>query len=172
VIYPVRTAIAHSASGPWPAGAYDFSGSGSSPAPVFTPSSVAFGNQPILQVSPPISVTLQNTGTGNYVVSQWSLNNNYYSIQANTCSTPTSFSFGTSGNAFTLTPGASCTFQVLYYPNLIGQANAGGIIFADNTSGGNTVLVFSGTGAPPPASATPMFAGSAMESGSTKPAGN
>ena len=172
VIYPVRTAVGRPVSAAWDVGAYQYSGGSSSPAPVFTPSSVAFGNQPILQVSPPISVTLQNTGTGNYVVSQWSLNNNYYSIQANTCGTPTSFSFGTSGNAFTLTPGASCTFQVLYYPNLIGQANAGSVVFLDNTGGGSTTLVFSGTGAPPPASATPMFAGSAMESGSTKPAGN
>jgi len=127
------------------------------PVPVFTPSTVAFGNQPILQVSPPISVTLQNTGTGNYVVSQWSLNNNYYSIQANTCSTPTAFSFGTNGNTFTLGPGGSCTFQVLYYPNVIGQTNAGSVVFTDNTSGGHTTLVFSGTGTTPPYPAIPIL---------------
>jgi len=133
-------------------------GGGGTPIPTFSPIIAAFGYQPVLQASHPISVTLRNTGTANYVVSQWSLNNNKYSIAANTCGTPSSFLFGTNATGFTLAPGATCTFNVVYYPAIISQTDPGSVIFFDNTAGTFTNLTFSGTAVPPPVSGVGMFA--------------
>lgn len=129
------------------------------PIATFTPASLNFGQVPVNMTSNPLSVTLQNTGTANLVNTNIALTNSKYSIQNNTCGTPatiTQFTGTTSG--FTLTPGSTCTFQVIFTPPGV-QVWGGGVAFFDNTGVlGGDLLIFSGTGTGPPAPATNLFA--------------
>ena len=127
----------------------------SGPTPTFTPTSVSFGAWPITIPSAPISVTLKNTGGSTYTATTWNVNNSKYSIQGNTCGTPSSFTLFVGASGFSLAPGASCSFQVVYYPQVINSADPGGATFADNA--GNTQLTFSGIGAPLPPSNPTLF---------------
>lgn len=101
--------------------------------------SLAFGNQEVGTQSAPQSATINNTGTGNLVIS---------SITG-----PAAFPVtGCSPLPFTIAAGGSCTLSVRFAPSAAG-AQSGSILIASNASGSPHSLGVSGSGT------VPAFAG-------------
>jgi hypothetical protein len=117
------------------------------PVATFTPAStINFGQVPVGLTSNPITVTLQNTGTANLVVTSVTPSSAVFTLLNNTC-----------GTSFTLTPTSSCTFQVTATP-VSAVAFSGNVTFADN-AGNPDVLSLASTGTGTPAPSVTPFAG-------------
>jgi hypothetical protein len=136
-----------------------YSGSAGSPIATFTPASpINVGQAPVGLSSNPIAVTLQNTGTANLVVTAVSLGSAQFSLTSNTCGSPATITNGIPGTGFTLTPGQSCGFNVVYTPATPNFTNTTSVFFSPGASNPD-VLNLSGVSTGPPAPATVMFAG-------------
>jgi hypothetical protein len=129
-----------------------YGGGPTAPIATFTPSTVAFGLVPFGLTGNPITVTLQNTGTANLVVTAVTPSSAVFTLVNNTC-----------GTSFTLTPSSFCTFQLTATP-ASAAAFSGTVSFADN-AGNPDVLSLNGTGTGTAAPSTIMFAGSLLSSG-------
>jgi len=114
---------------------------------------------PVGVPSNPQTVTFQNTGTVNLSNTSIQMNNGKYFIQNNTCGSPSTITINIPGTGFTLTPGSTCTFQVVYQPIGAGNLDNGGAVFFENTATGQDQIGFTGTGTAPPAPGNSMFAG-------------
>jgi len=126
-----------------------YGGGPTAPIATFTPSTVAFGLIPFGLTGNPITVTLQNTGTANLVVTSVTPSSAVFTLVNNTC-----------GTSFTLTPSSSCTFQLTATPASAAPFS-GNITFADN-AGNPDVLSLNGTGNGNPAIQGLMFAQSVI----------
>ena len=136
----------------WDAGAFQFATGGTSPIASFSPNPLAIGQVPVgLTSNASATVTLQNTGTANLVVTAVTPGA-IYALVNNTC-----------GTSFTLTPGASCTFQVTATP-VSAISFTGGITFSDN-AGNPDILPVTGTGTGSPAPAVTIFSGNVVLKG-------
>jgi len=134
------------------------------PIATFTPSSVNFGQVPAGLTSNPIPVSLQNTGSANLVVSTVSLGSAVFSLINNTCGSPTTITNTIPGTGFTLTPGASCTFQAIYQPVVPNFTNTASVFFSPGASNPDT-LSLTGNSTGPAAPNTIMLAGTMSSSG-------
>jgi hypothetical protein len=135
-----------------------------SPIATFTPSSVNAGQVPAGLSGNPIPVTLQNTGSSNLVATAVSLGSAVFSLTSNTCGSPATITNSIPGTGFTLTPSATCTFNVVYSPVLPNFTNTSFVSFADN-AGNPDIFNLSGTSTGTPAPAVTMFAGNMSSSG-------
>jgi len=136
-----------------------YSGSAGSPIATFTPASpINVGQAPVGLSSNPIAVTLQNTGTANLVVTAVSLGSAQFSLTSNTCGSPATITNGIPGTGFTLTPGQSCGFNVVYTPATPNFTNTATVFFSPGANNPDA-LNLSGVSTGPPAPATVMFAG-------------
>lgn len=136
----------------------------SAPIATFTPSSVNFGQVPAGLTSNPIPVTLQNTGTANLVVSTVSLGSGVFSLINNTCGSPATITNTIPGTGFTLTPGASCTFQAIYQPVVPNFTNTASVFFSPGASNPDA-LSLTGNSTGPSAPSIINFAGNFTSSG-------
>lgn len=134
-----------------------YSGSAPTSAVTFTPSSLNFGNVPQGMTSNPLSVTLTSSGTATLNVSQLTFTNVKFRAINSTCGASTSFSLTTPSASFSLTPGATCTFQVIYQPPAV-NADAGGVQSFDDSPGSPNLLILSGNGTGTPAPTSTLFA--------------
>lgn len=134
------------------------------PIATFTPSSVNFGNVPAGLTSNPIPVTLQNTGAANLVVSTVSLGSAVFSLINNTCGSPATITNTIPGTGFTLTPGASCTFQAIYQPAVPNFTNTASVFFSPGASNPDA-LSLTGNSTGPAAPSIINFAGNFTSSG-------
>ena len=134
---------------------YPFAGGGA-PVVTYTPSSVSFSPTLVNQSSAATNVTLQNTGSATLNVSSFTLTNNKFYVINNTCGTPATLVFGGAVASFSLAAARLCTFSVVYLPQSVNNADAGGVIAIDDTAGGSDTLTLSGTGLTAPV-ATPQF---------------
>jgi hypothetical protein len=119
------------------------SGTGIVPTGTASPTSVAFGNQLINAASPPVSVTVANTGSVALPITGISLSS----------SSPQPFSqTNTCGSSVAV--GASCTVSVTFDPAVVGTATA--LLSINIGNGGATQTVaLSGTGVVPVFTASP-----------------
>jgi hypothetical protein len=129
----------------------------SPPVATYTPSSIAFTPTLVNQSSAATSATLKNTGISTLVVSSFTLTNNKYYVINNTCGTPATLVFGGAVASFSLSVSASCTFSVVYLPQSVNNADAGGVIAIDNTAGGSDTLSLSGIGVISPTDTSQFF---------------
>ena len=110
------------------------SGTGTQSGAQITPSSFAFGNQPVTTTSSPAVITLRNNGTATLNISSISLavTDTYFAISANTCGA-------------TLAIGASCTVSVTFTPQTPISVFAT-LTFTDDGPGSPQKVGFTGTG--------------------------
>jgi len=92
-----------------------------------SPVGLSFGNQAVGTTSAPQQVNIRNTGTVGMPVSYQitGTNTGDFSIQATTC--------GASG--FTLAPGATCNFRMVFTPSQTGARSAGLSVTDGNSNG-------------------------------------
>jgi hypothetical protein len=112
------------------------SGTGTSSAPVvsLSPTSLAFGNQPVQMTSSPHTVTLTNTGNATLSITSLTTTGANASdfAEADTCGS-------------SVAAGANCTIAVLFTPAAGGTRTAA-LSIADNASGSPHTVSLSGTG--------------------------
>jgi Divergent InlB B-repeat domain/Abnormal spindle-like microcephaly-assoc'd, ASPM-SPD-2-Hydin len=105
----------------------------------FSPSSVTFAPQvvhPGGSSSAPQTVTLKNTGSAALEITTMASSGDF--SQTSDCPV----------NPNTISPSATCTIQLTFAPNVIGNIT-GAITIVDNAIGGQQALPLSGTGLPP-----------------------
>jgi phospholipase C len=102
-----------------------------------SPVGLSFGNQQVGTTSAPQQVNLRNTGAVGMPISYQitGTNTGDFSIQTTTC--------GASG--FTLAPGATCTFRMVFMPSQTGSRSAG-LSITDGNSGGVIKVNMTGNG--------------------------
>jgi sugar lactone lactonase YvrE len=113
-----------------------------------SPATLAFGNQALGVASAPQTVTISDTGTANLTVYSFFADGtngpaNYEIASGGTCSTTTSTA---------LTPGQSCTIQVIFTPSALGSLPAS--LNLNTSLGESDVVSFTGTGVPAGANVT------------------
>jgi centrosomal CEP192-like protein/HYDIN/CFA65/VesB family protein len=107
----------------------------------FSPTSLAFPNQPVGMPSSPMSVTLTNTGTGTLNITSIAftgVNANQFLFDSTTTCPVSGGSVGPNGGA--------CVIAVDFAPTVVGSASAS-ISIADNASNSPQTVPISGTGA-------------------------
>jgi hypothetical protein len=109
-------------------------GTGTASAVSLSPTSLAFGNQPVDMTSTAQTVTLSNTGNAALTITSLGLTGTNASdfAQSNTCGS-------------SLAAGANCTIAVWFTPSVAGP-EAASLSIADNASGSLQTVSFSGTG--------------------------
>jgi len=114
--------------------AVSLSGVGTAPAASLSPTSLAFGNEPIDFTSSALAVTLSNTGTAALSITSFALTGANASdfAQTDTCGS-------------SLAAGANCTIAVTFTPSLT-AAEAATLSIADNAIGSPQAVSLSGTG--------------------------
>lgn len=120
-------------------------GTGTAPAVTLTPTSLAFGSQPVGTTSAGLTVSVQNSGNAPLNVSAVGFggtNPGDYIKSADSCSPPAS----------SVGPGLSCSIQVRFGPGTKGASTAS-LTITDNA--GNHSVPLSGTGAAPAVLMTP-----------------
>lgn len=108
------------------------------------PTSIAFGNQDSGTSSNPRSVILTNTGTLTLTISSIALtgtNANQFSIDTNTCGA-------------TLAVSASCSWNVVFSPNLV-QSNTASVTITSTATSSPDNIPLTGTGRSPTPPSTP-----------------
>jgi subtilisin family serine protease len=123
-----------------PVGPVSLTGFGTLPAPVFSPTSVAFLGQPIGVMSVSQSATLTNSGTAAISITGVSVSGDF--SQGNNCGA-------------SLAGNASCTFNVTFTPTARGP-RTGTISVTGNFTGSPLSLTLSGTGLATLATASPV----------------
>ena len=113
------------------------SGNGTVSGVSLTPSSLAFGSQQVGISSNPLSVTLDNTGSGSLTFTALSISGDFALGAATTCATSTPVSAA-----------GTCTLNVTFTPTATGVRN-GTVTITDNASGGTQTVALSGTGTAP-----------------------
>jgi uncharacterized protein YjiK len=98
-----------------------------------TPTSLNFGDVTVGQTSPPMQVTLQNTGSDDLVISSISTSGDF--AQTNTCPSSTS----------SLVPSASCPISVTFTPKTTG-VRTGWLTITDNGYKTKQLVKLTGTG--------------------------
>jgi hypothetical protein len=131
-------------------GAYEYSAGTqtSAPAVSFSPTSVAFGNQPNGTPATPIADTLTNTGTATLTISAMNISGTNAS----------DFGFSTSPSTLcgtSIAAAGTCTITFTFTPGAVGARSAT-FSMSDNASGSPHTIPLSGTGTPSPA-VTPTF---------------
>jgi hypothetical protein len=116
------------------------SGTGTAPGILVTPSALIFGSQVLSTSSRGQSITIENTGTANLVLSN----------------IVTSGDFSTSSNCASVPAGSNCNLTVTFTPTATG-ARSGTITFTDNVGSGdeNQSVSLSGMGSVAGATLTP-----------------
>jgi Abnormal spindle-like microcephaly-assoc'd, ASPM-SPD-2-Hydin/Chitobiase/beta-hexosaminidase C-terminal domain len=117
------------------------------PQVTLSTTTVNFGNLALGQTSPPQTITVTNTGSGNPPLSIWGM------------AVADTLEFGFLHNCGTLSVGGSCTIQVTYTPNVTGSHSTP-LTFFDNTPGSPHTVTLSGVGlnqAQPPTYSIPTF---------------
>ncbi|HEU4416264.1 MAG TPA: choice-of-anchor D domain-containing protein [Candidatus Angelobacter sp.] len=116
------------------------SGDGAAPQSSLSPASLSFPSQAIGTPSTPQSITLTNNGTADLI---WNsvVSTPDFQVTPNNCS-------------LALSPGTSCSFNVVFNPTTIGPIS--GRVEID-TNGGSATASLTGTGTAPIASLTPQF---------------
>ncbi len=112
------------------------SGTGVGPAVSISPPSVDFGDVGIGQNSPPITVTVTNTGNVDLHVSALGVPSAPFGIGTQNC------------NGATVPPQQSCEIDVTFQPTQAGLA-AGNVSFTDDAPGSPQVVPLSGNGLKP-----------------------
>jgi hypothetical protein len=130
----------------------------SAPIATFTPSSVNVGQVPAGLSSNPIPVTLQNTGNANLVVTTVSLGSSVFSLTSNTCGSPATITNTIPGTGFTLTPGQTCTFNIVYSPVIPNFTDSAFVSFSPGAANPD-IFNLSGVSTGAPAPAPTIFAG-------------
>jgi hypothetical protein len=104
------------------------------PIASLSPTSLAFGNQPIDVTSTAQAVTLTNTGNAALTITSLALTGTNASdfAQTNTCGS-------------SLAAGANCTIAVMFTPSLAGT-EAASLSITDNASGSPQTVILSGAG--------------------------
>jgi phosphodiesterase/alkaline phosphatase D-like protein len=110
------------------------SGTGARPVVTFSPTSLAFGNQPLNTTSAAQTLTLSNTGTAILTITGVSITgtNAGNFAQTNNCGT-------------SIAAGANCTISVTFRPTATGSRTAS-VSVADNAAGSPQRVTLSGTG--------------------------
>ena len=113
------------------------------PVVTFSPTSLAFGNQPLNTTSAAQTITLSNTGNATLTITSVSIagTNPGDFAQTKTCGT-------------TLAAGANCTISVTFKPT-VAAARSATISVADNAGGSPQTVALTGTGTSPAAQLTP-----------------
>jgi hypothetical protein len=111
-----------------------FSGRGAAALASFSPTSLAFGNQPVGMTSSVQAVTLSNTGNAPLSIASLALTGTNASDfdQSNTCGS-------------SLAAGANCTIVVMFTPSVTGT-EAASLSISDNSSGSPQTVSLSGAG--------------------------
>jgi len=110
------------------------SGTGTAPIASVSPTSLAFGTEPISLTSSPQSVTLSNTGNATLTITSVTITGtNANDFAENT----------TCGSS--LAAGANCTIAVTFTPSIAGSETAT-LSISDNASGSPQTVSLSGTG--------------------------
>jgi len=112
----------------------NLSGTGTAPVGSLSPTSLAFGNQPVDMTSAAQAVTLSNTGNAALSITSLALTGTNASDfdESNTCGS-------------SLAAGANCTIVVMFTPSVIGS-EAASLSVADNASGSPQTVPLSGAG--------------------------
>lgn len=163
---PARTTVARPASTAWDIGAYE-SPTVNGPIATFCSPTLSLGLAPFGLTGNPVACSLTNTGASNLVNTQIALSSNSFFVSSNTCGSPAMITVSIPGTGFTLTPGQSCTFNVVFQPQAVGF-QSGVVGFTENTIGLVDFLVLNGTGTGTPAPAQTMFAGNLILQGTVK----
>jgi len=110
------------------------SGTGTGPAVSLSPTSLAFGNQPVGTSSTAQTVTLTNSGNATLSITSVAITGSNASdfAQTNTCGS-------------SVAAGASCTISVTFTPSASGSRTAS-VSISDNASGSPQAVSLSGTG--------------------------
>jgi hypothetical protein len=110
------------------------SGTGAAALASLSPTSLAFGNQPVDVTSAAQTVTLSNTGNAALSITSLALTGTHASDfgQSNTCGS-------------SLAPGANCTIAVMFTASVTGT-EAASLSIADNSSGSPQTVSLSGAG--------------------------
>jgi hypothetical protein len=110
------------------------SGTGTAALVSLSPTSLAFGNQPVEMTSTAQAVTLSNTGNAALSITSLALTGTNASDfeQSNACGS-------------SLAAGANCTIAVMFTPSVAG-AEAASLSIADNSSGSPQTVALSGAG--------------------------
>jgi two-component sensor histidine kinase len=110
------------------------SGTGTAALVSLSPTSLAFGNQPVEMTSTAQAVTLSNTGNAALSITSLALTGTNASDfeQSNACGS-------------SLAAGANCTIAVMFRPSVAG-AEAASLSIADNSSGSPQTVALSGAG--------------------------
>jgi hypothetical protein len=108
-------------------------GQGSDTSLDVTPSPLAFGDQAVGTSSAPQAVTIQNTGSGNLVVSAINTSSGDYAIAGDGCT------------GVTVAPGGNCVLQVVFTPSHPGDDPAG-LSIASNAAGSPHAISITGRG--------------------------
>jgi hypothetical protein len=117
-------------------------GTGSGVAKItFDPTTVAFGNQRVNQVSPPQTLSISNTGTDDLVITNVTIGG----------MNPSDFAMGSLTLPVTVKAGDAVLLDVTFKPPLAANRTAN-LTFTDNASGSPHLVPLSGTGVEPIAS--------------------
>jgi len=114
-------------------------GNGTAPAETFTPTSLVFEPQLTGTISLPLSVQINNNGTGPLTITSLQITGDF--AQSNTCGAP-------------IAPGTSCTVQVTFTPTALDN-RTGVLTVVDNAPGSPHTLAVSGQGTSQQASVNP-----------------
>jgi len=163
---PARTTVARPVSTPWDIGAYE-SPVVNGPIATFCSPTVSLGLAPFGLAGNPVACSLTNTGASNLVNTQIALSSNSFFVSSNTCGSPATITTVIPGTGFTLTPGQSCTFNVVFQPQAVGF-QSGVLGFTENTIGLVDFLALNGTGTGTPAPCANCFAGTMTSQGTVK----
>ena len=117
----------------------ELTGNGTAAAETFSPTALAFEPQLIGITSLPLSVQINNTGTGPLTITSLQTTGDF--AQSNACGSP-------------VAPGASCTVQVTFTPTAFGN-RTGVLTVTDNAAGSPHTLALSGQGTSQQASVNP-----------------
>jgi hypothetical protein len=114
-------------------------GNGTAPAETFTPTALAFEPQLTGTTSLPLSVQINNNGTGSLTITSLQMTGDF--AQSNACGSP-------------VAPGASCTVQITFTPTALGN-RTGVLTVTDNAPGSPHTLAINGQGTSQQASVNP-----------------
>ena len=114
-------------------------GNGTAPAETFSPTALAFEPQLTGTTSLPLSVQINNSGTGPLTITSLQTTGDF--AQSNACGSP-------------VVPGGSCTVQVTFTPTALGN-RTGVLTITDNAAGSPHTLAITGQGTSQQASVNP-----------------
>jgi HYDIN/CFA65/VesB family protein len=123
--------VARNSSGQGPSATWSFTTA--APIASLSPGSLNFGNQRVLTISSPQSLTLSNVGTGPMNINSIVTNGDY--LQSNNCGT-------------SLGQGGSCVIHVTFRPNAMGT-RTGSVAISDDAGSGAQSVPLAGVGVAP-----------------------